>query len=329
VNGQVRLEADGVSLDAFTVQFNPAPPDDTCVWTNPAYSGYSITRNVIQNNSGGLNLNAGGAQPTLVQNNCLRSNNQNAPAGLSEVGIFSEQGALHNARIVSNTFTGQTFGSMFLGYGLEAFPTITAPSTDITVAHNVLVDDGAFGVFLNNVSGIDIADNKIIRLEEGILVFPPASNIVVEHNDVEDNGFYSIRVDGDPFGCCVYPSGPTNVTVAHNHVVRSGSVGPRHGILLFATSGQTVVDNDIQDSYRDGISIRAGSTGNLVSGNHVEGSGRDGIRNRDTSSGNTYRDNHLKNNAEFDAYDQNWPANAWVGNHCDTDFPAGTICGVK
>jgi hypothetical protein len=28
----------------------------------------------------------------------------------------------------------------------------------------------------------------------------------------------------------------------------------------------------------------------------------------------------------FDARDDNRPANTWIGNHCQTDFPAGTIC---
>ena len=327
IHGRVRLEAERAKLDGFTVEF--APGGDSGVYTSPSFSGYVISHDLIQQNEGGINLSSSGTQATLVMHNCLRSNNENDPAGNSDLGIFSEQGLLHNARIESNAFTGHLQASMFLGYGLTAFPTITAPSTDITVAHNEIVDDGDFGVFLNNVNRVEVADNTIIRVGEGIAVFPPASSVLVARNDIQDSLFYSIAVDGDPFGCCKYPSGPTNVVVARNSILRSGSVGPRDGILLFATSGQTVVDNEIRDSYKDGISIRQGSSGNLVTGNHVEGSGRDGIRNRDTSSGNTYTGNHLMHNGEHDAHDDNWPANTWTGNHCETDFPTGTICGVK
>jgi parallel beta-helix repeat protein len=327
IHGRVRLEADRAKLDGFTVEL--APGGEAGVYTSPSSSGYVISHDVIQQNEGGINLNSSGAQPTLVVHNCLRSNNENDPAGLSAVAMFSEQGLLHNARIESNTFTGHLQGSMFLGYGLIAFPIITAPSTDITVAHNEIIDDGDFGVFLNNVSRVEVADNKIIRVGQGIDVFPPASRVSVERNQLEDNPIAGIRVDGTPFGCCSYPSGPTNVIVARNSVLRSGSIGPRDGILLFATSGQTVVDNEIRDSYKDGISIRGGSSGNLIAGNHVEGSGRDGIRNRDTSAGNTYRDNHLMHNGEHDAHDENRSTNTWTDNQCETDSPAGTICGVR
>lgn len=328
VHGRVRLEADGATLQRFTVEL--APGGDVGVSTSPDSSGYVISHNVIQQNEGGINLSSSGGRKTQVVHNCLRSNNKNDPDGLSSIGIFSEQGLLHDTRIESNALTGHLFGSMFLGYGLEAWPTITAPSTDITVARNEIVDDGVFGVFLNNVSRVEVANNRIIKVGQGVSVFPPASGVSVAQNNFEDNYLYSVTVDGDPFGCCTYPSGPTNVVVARNSIIRSGSSGPRDGILLFATSGQTVIGNQIRDSYKDGISVRQGSTGNLIAGNHVEGSGRDGIRNRDTSStGNTYRDNELLHNAEHDAHDDNRAANTWTHNQCETDFPTGTICGTK
>ena len=324
IHGRVRLDADRVTLRRFTVEL--APGGDHGVATSPAFSGYVISQNVIQRNEGGLNLASGGARTTTVVLNCLRNNNEHDP-DLSGAGIFSEQGLLHNTRIESNAFTGQLFGSIILGYGLTAFPTITAPSTDITVARNEVVDDGIFGVFLNNVSRVAVVDNKINKVGQGVSVFPPASGVLVALNHFEDNSLYSVRVDGDPFGCCTYPGGPTKVVVAGNFLLRSGSVGPRDGILLYATSGQAVIGNEIRDSYKDGVSVRQGSSGNLIAGNHVEGSGRDGIRNRDTSSGNTYRDNTLLHNAEHDAHDDNSPANTWTHNICETDYPAGTICG--
>jgi nitrous oxidase accessory protein NosD len=289
IHGRVRLEADRVTLKRVTVEL--APGGESGISTSPSFSGYLISQNVIQQNEGGLNLSSGGAHTTQVAQNCFRANNENDPAGNSGLAIFSEQGSLRNAHIEANTFTGHLEGSMFLGYGLLAFPTITPPSTDLLVAGNRIVDDGTFGVFLNNVSRVTVKDNSFSKVGQGVSVFPPASDVLVTRNDFTDNSLYSVTVDGDPFGCCTYPSGPSNVVVARNTILRSGSSGPRDGILLYATKGQTVIENDIRDSYKDGISVRAGSTGNLIARNHVQGSGRDGIRNRDTTStNNTYRD---------------------------------------
>src|SRR5205085_5912689 len=125
---------------------------------------------------------------------------------------------------------------------------------------------------------------------------------------------------------CFFPTGPTNITVAHNHVTRAGTLLPQDGIQLNRTTNDTVLDNLVERSSRDGIGVR-NSDGNLVSGNQSDGNARDGIRNRGTSSANTYAGNHMRGNAEHDAHDENRGANTWAGNHCDTDFPAGTICG--
>ncbi len=329
VNGAVRLEANGVSLDAFTVQGAPVTPVvlvPAGINTSPSFSGYAIRRNVVQNNPAGINLKSNGVGPTLVDHNCIRRNNVGEEAeNAGPLGIFAEQGLLSNARIEANTFSGHDFASMFLGYGLTAFPVITAPDTDLTVRDNLSVDDGDLGIHLFNVSGVEISHNKLIRTGNAIEAASPASDVLIAYNDVENSRFSGIRVDGNPFGCCVFPTGPTNITVAHNHVTGAGTLFPQDGIVLNRTSSDTVLDNLVEGSSRDGIGVR-NSNGNLVSGNHAEGNGRDGIRNRGTSSGNTFEGNHMSGNAEHDAHDENRAANTWAGNHCDTDFPAGTIC---
>lgn len=324
INGDVQLEANGVSLEGFTVQGAPVTPADVPagINTSPSFSGYVIRRNVVQNNPAGINLNSNGVDPTLVDHNCIRSNNVGQDVDNTfPVGIFAEQGLLSNARIEANTFTGHDFGSMFLGYGLTAFPVITAPDTDLIVTKNVSVDDGIAGIIVSNVSRVEISYNKLTRTGNAVGAFAPASNVTIMHNEVEDSIFVGIRVDGDSFGCCFFPTGPTSITVAHNHVA-----GAADGILLNRTSNDTVLDNLVEGSRRDGIGVR-NSNDNVVSGNHSDGNARDGIRNRGTSSGNTYAGNHMSGNAEHDAHDENRAANTWAGNHCDTDFPAGTICG--
>ena len=328
INGAVQLEANNVLLEAFTVQGAPIPPEvfwPAGISTGFEFSGYVITRNVVQNNPTGINLKSNGVEPTVVTQNCIRSNNIATESALP-LGIVSEQGLLVNARIESNTFTGHEFGSMFLGYGLVAFPVITAPNTDLTVTHNVSVNDGVSGITVSNVARVEISHNKLTRTGNGIQVFPPASDAVVLHNQVEESPFTGIRIDGNPFGCCFFPSGPTNVTVAHNHVAAAGTSAPQDGIAVRRSRSITVVDNLVERNTRDGISVRD-STDNVVSRNQADDNVRDGIRSRGTTSATTFEGNHMRRNAEHDAHDENRAANTWVGNHCETDFPPGTICG--
>ena len=325
INGGVRLEANRVSLERFTVQGRPPDPlllSSGGIATSAAFSGYSVRLNVIQDNPDGINLNSSGASTTVVDHNCIRRNNL---GGEGESGIFAEQGLLSNARIEANTFTGHEFASMFLGYGLTAFPVITAPNRDLTVTGNLSVDDGVGGIIVSNVKRVAILNNKLIRTGNAIAVYTPASEVLVARNQVEDSPFVAIRVDGNPFGCCFYPTGPTNIAVAGNTVTRAGTALPQDGILLNRTSHSTVVENRIQGSSRDGIGVRD-STEILVVANQADSNARDGIRNRGTSAGNTFKDNRMHGNAEHDAHDENRAANTWIDNICDTDFPAGTIC---
>ena len=132
-----------------------------------------------------------------------------------------------------------------------------------------------------------------------VVAGPPASNVAIKYNDIEDSRFTGIRVDGDVFGCC-FPTGPTNITVAHNHVARAGTLFPQDGIILNRTNSDTVLDNLVEASSRDGVAVR-NSNSNVVSGNHSESNGRDGIRSRGTSSGNMFEGNHMTANAEHDA----------------------------
>lgn len=210
----MQLEANGVSLEGFTVQGAPVTPVNlpAGINTSPSFSGYVIRRNVVQNNPAGINLNSNGVDPTLVDHNCIRSNN---------VGQDVD-----NTRIEANTFTGHDFGSMFLGYGLTAFPVITAPDTDLTVTNNVSVDDGVAGIIVSNVSRVEISYNKLTRTGNAVGAFAPASNVTIMHNDVEDSIFGGIRVDGDSFGCCFFPTGRASITVAHNDVAGGGRRHP-------------------------------------------------------------------------------------------------------
>ncbi|TMG48558.1 MAG: right-handed parallel beta-helix repeat-containing protein [Chloroflexi bacterium] len=184
---------------------------------------------------------------------------------------------------------------------------------------------GIGGIIVSNVKRVAISNNKLIRTGNAIAVYTPASEVLVSGNQVEDSLFSGIRVDGNPFGCCSYPTGPTSIAVADNTVKRAGTAVPQDGILLNRTSHSTVVENRVEGSNRDGIDVRD-STEILVVDNQADSNARDGIRNRGTSAGNSFKDNRMHGNAEHDAHDENRTLNTWTDNICTTDFPAGTIC---
>jgi hypothetical protein len=72
------------------------------------------------------------------------------------------------------------------------------------------------------------------------------------------------------------------------------------------------------------------NTNNRFERNHSLRHVRDGIRVGPTgTTGNVFDTNQMADNGEHDAHDDTRAANVWVNNHCETDFPVGSICGVK
>jgi parallel beta-helix repeat protein len=87
------------------------------------------------------------------------------------------------------------------------------------------------------------------------------------------------------------------------------------------------LNNVTSDNLRDGIQLRLGNNGNVLHGNVAEHNGRYGIY-AQSATGNLFETNQMFGNGVFDARDDNRAANSWIANQCQTDFPAGTICGV-
>jgi hypothetical protein len=83
--------------------------------------------------------------------------------------------------------------------------------------------------------------------------------------------------------------------------------------------------NQARDNPGDGI-VLGEAQNNTVERNHAMFNGRDGIRAGMFAVANLFVENHMLHNGEHDAHDDNRAANVWVGNHCRTDFPPGTIC---
>ena len=106
------------------------------------------------------------------------------------------------------------------------------------------------------------------------------------------------------------------------------------GMGAGALKDSQILDNVVSGLDGEGIALLAGNTGNLVRGNIVLNSGRSGIRAAAGATGNTFELNEIHGSGRIastavDARDDAWPSNVWRGNACETDVPAGAICGVE
>jgi parallel beta-helix repeat protein len=180
----------------------------------------------------------------------------------------------------------------------------------------------------------------------GIDLLLGSSSNVLSHNDVFNQDRAGIRLLGAGTGNVVshndsYLNGNgvfaqnTNASlIEHNRLVDNFAQGDQFGIgvRMLATGVLTTMStivryNDIAGNARDGISLE-NADGNTVERNNSDDNGQDGIFVDVLSSGNLFERNHMLGNGRHDAHDDNRPANTWIANHCETDFPPGTICGV-
>jgi hypothetical protein len=210
-------------------------------------------------------------------------------------------------------------------------------------AHDGIRLDNAHGnlihhntVFANGVPprgcGIDLlvgSSNNLVLQNEislhdraGVRILGAGAGNVVSHNRSHLNG------NG------VFNQNTSGTLIEHNFLTDNFPQGDQPGVGVrvlavapLASSSLVIRYNHIERNFRDGISMENGDE-NHVAGNHSDDNGRDGIWNSVLSAGNLYERNHMFGNGEHDAHDDNRPANTWLRNHCETDFPPGTICGV-
>jgi parallel beta-helix repeat protein len=122
---------------------------------------------------------------------------------------------------------------------------------------------------------------------------------------------------------------PADNTVTGNVVEHNGAGG-----IFASQQGSDIAGNLVTHNAFGGIALSVGATGNRVEDNVADDNGRNGIVAVLGATGNAFVDNSMHGNgtsnpaAFFDAFDGNTPINTWTGNDCDTDYPAGAICGV-
>jgi nitrous oxidase accessory protein NosD len=213
--GPVQIEADNVVINGFTIQGSTLP--DPCflsgIWTNPGFSGTQggpqILNNIVQNNISGIELDSTCTNPTLVQHNLIRNNNNPGPG--SGNGIQTNFG-LCNATIDANTFSGDTSSSIL----------VVAASSNLQITGNQLVAGTPEGIALLNVSTSNITGNTSLGSTSGATIdlFGGNSNVTVSGN-VLANGMRGLQVE-NPYA--VYGVTPNSGISAHMNCISGNSV---------------------------------------------------------------------------------------------------------
>ena len=304
------LAAHDTGLTGFVIQGG-----DYGIVTSPDASGYRIRNNLVQHSGrAGINLRSSGATETVVSHNCLRANLR---------GMETENpGILRHASITHN----RTSGNGQVGIGATGMPGERAA---VVIEHNVSRGDGlevlAFSaaIMLSASTDSRVAHNESAASARGVWVGGGNVGLEVVHNRVHDsvaNGILLNARASEP----MVPN--VALEVSHNDIRHSAASGL---VVSFASANDSVFSrNRLTANGNDGVFF-AGNRGNLVEHNSAVGNGADGIRSLRGASGNVFANNHLRDNAEHDAHDDNRAGNDWVANHCDTDFPSGTICAPE
>ena len=303
------LTNNNILLSGFVVQNSAIG-----IQTSDAFSGYRITDNVAQNDTtAGVNFNSGGGSQSRVDHNCLRSNS-------GDGGLESEIGNLKNALIDHNTtFQNLNNGIDLSGSGQRAY---------VTVTNNSSIKDAGSSFTMDNSIGSSI-DHNTSQHDPGttggpITIGGANNSLNVSYNTVQAGGNGIVFNPNTFFP--VFPAPNQGLTVNGNTISQtlgSGIVATPNSVTLSLFSGNAVSLTGI-----DGIRIQSGNNNNRIENNHSDQNNHDGIRNEVGATGNTYLSNSMFLNVTFDAEDGNRTANTWSGNHCNTDFPPGTICGV-
>ena len=252
--GPVQIMADNVTVDGFTIQGSTL--SDPCfiagIWTNPGFSGtqggHQILNNIVQNNISGIELDSTCVNPTLVQFNLIRNNNN---AGPGSGNAIQTNFGLCNADIVNNKFSGHTNSSILI-------PGV--PSDDLNVSNNELVGGTPERIVLGSVTNSSINGNTSIgstALNGPIRLFGGNGNITI-HSNVLRNGFRGIKVD-NPFSI-----GPNANITAHTNCIVGNTVAGLE-VTVGGHSGTLNAENNWWGSASGPtIASNPGGTGDAV-----------------------------------------------------------------
>jgi parallel beta-helix repeat protein len=318
--------------------------------------GNLVEHNIAHDNlhftSCGISAGGGSSNNVIRHNEVFHNANNGILLGGGLLGPAGPGNVIEHNDVFDN---GKPVAGANRGVGI--FDGVTPGSV---ITHNRVTDNNAQGILVTGATSTGVivehnytAFNGSTNDDDGITIQAGASGAIVRHNDSRFN-----RHDG------VHVRGAADAVVEHNVLVDNGTPGTGNGCgididsftppggVLTPSTGAVVRNNVAHGHTRAGIRVR-NSSANVVANNHVTDNPGDGIlltngdnngvdRNESNqngtgaahagihadsaSSGNVLTDNKAFQNVTFDMRDDNRVANTWSGNHCLTDFPAGTIC---
>jgi Periplasmic copper-binding protein (NosD) len=330
-----KLEADNVELAGFVVRGASVGVD-----TGDSFSGYRVHHNLIRLNTlFGMDFGSEGTHQSRVDHNCIRENRWGLVSELDDDSLWAfpvvgdERGEwnardLRNARIDQNlTFRNTEAGLEAAGPGRRE---------QVTFEHNVSRQDLG-GILLQNSTESAILDNEITDgLGNAIVIGGGNERLIIRGNRVPGARIIAFRfletfIDRFPI-----PS--RNVVVTQNEFRRSTA-----GIVVNTNNlaDSLISENTASENRGNGIILLSGNTRNVIRANAADNNGVGGITALLGATGNRFEQNSMHGNGALsgtqapgaDARDLNpllngMLQNVWTGNNCDTDIPAGMICGV-
>jgi parallel beta-helix repeat protein len=220
------VAADFVVIKGFTLT---AP--EAGILIPGAYSDATVTRNVFQDSSIGVNLNG---TESLVDHNCFRENNAGGSA--SGTGIYSDQG-LRSTTIDANVFLNNTAAAITL---LD-FP---GPGTldHIDIKNNVSTNDGDL-ISIAGSTNSQIKDNTSSGSDgAGIFVEAgagPNSTLRILNNTL---------VNGDDIGINVDDGALENSTIKGNKAKGNSLLGI---LVQDNNAANSIVNNDFRGNLNN------------------------------------------------------------------------------
>jgi hypothetical protein len=311
------LQANDIKLEGLALLGNDNTdlgPSRAAVETSAAHSGYEIQYNLFLANTVAAFLNSNGDRSSSFHHNCLRENGW---------GVSNNLEPLIDARVHHNS-TFRTRNSAYEATHCDALPCTSPIGMDrVTFDDNVSTqDDSAF--LLSYSASTSVLENSVSSARVGARMLGNNEDLDIVGNDLE------VRLAGIPQG--TFPAN-RRLLIQGNTISGAGTAAGI-GMGAGALKDSQILDNVVSGLDGEGIALLAGNTGNLVRGNIVLNSGRSGIRAAAGATGNTFELNEIHGSGRIastavDARDDAWPSNVWRGNACETDVPAGAICGVE
>jgi hypothetical protein len=259
--GGISVQADGVTVDGFTVQDVAASPLGAGVALSPSSSGYTVENTIFTSNIVGLHMNSDGATQSLIQHNRFDANNDAGAA--TGTGIYGDGGG-QDIVIDENLFTGQASAAINVNGQVN-------PYSAIDITDNTLTNDNAI-VILGSSDVLVDGNTSTGGMGSGVFIGGGNDDVTVSDNSFTAPGavgLSAVRVT-DIIGS---PNGTTTVTdntLAYEYGVRASAASMDESFTAEDNdlSGNTVagVRNDDADTVIDAASNWWGAAnGPLVS----------------------------------------------------------------